>query len=231
MRRGQGDRWKSIILFDGVVVGVMLIAMSEMDDFVQKGFAAVQCALMDVAGRANLHLKPKTLPKSVKRRCMGRFRALAKVVRRLILLMALRLDLEPVRPRVSPDVNLSGEVEDVTASFGAQNVCLRLAPPRVPINGDGFSFDQRPRLVSGPVSAAPVIARWVALHRLLKHPERAAKRLARALQRWRAAGEPKPHILPVESSHKFGAELGLVASLLPQRLQAALDDWPPLAPD
>ena len=117
-------------------------------------------------------------------------------------------------------------MEDVTASFGPQSAPLRLAPARTWITGAAFS-DTRQLADPGPVSAAPVLTRWAALHKLIKHPDRAARRLARTLERWRAAKEPPPQISPAGATYRFGAELGLVASLLPQRLAAALSDWPP----
>ena len=203
-----------------------MVQMAQTDDFIQQGLAAARDALMDVAGQANLHLKPRTLTKSARSRCMGRFRTLMTVIRRLILLMALAVELSPLRQRTKQDASAPDGVEDVTAGFGSQTAPLRLAPVRVPVAGDPFSGGDR-ALVSGPVSAAPVIARWAVLYRLLEHPGRAAKRLARTLERWRAAKEPPPHIQPGGAIYRFGAELGLVASLLPQRLAAALSDWPP----
>ena len=200
--------------------------MAQTDDFIQHGLAAARDALMDVAGQANLHLKPETLTKSARSRCMGRFRALMTVIRRLILLMALAVELSPLRQRMKREAGGPNGVEDVTASFDPQTAPLRLAPVRVPVAGEAFLQAGRV-MMPGPVSAAPVIARWAALYRLLEHPGRAAKRLARTLERWRAAKEPPPHIQPGGAIYRFGAELGLVASLLPQRLAAALSDWPP----
>ena len=185
--------------------------MAQTDDFIQHGLAAARDALMDVAGRANLHLKPETLTKSARSRCMGRFRALMTVIRRLILLMAFEVELSPLRQRAKKSVSPSDSAEDVTTSFGPQTAPLRLAPGRVPVAGDPFSGSGRV-MMPGPVSAVPVIARWAALYRLLEHPGRAAKRLARTLERWRAAKEPPPHIQSGGAMYRFGAELGLVAA-------------------
>ena len=200
--------------------------MSEADDFLQRGLGVIADAVMDVAARDNLHLKPKTLTKSARSRCMGQFRVLFTLIRRLIMLMALEVKLEPLRPRPKSASDLPDSAEDVTASFGPQFAPLRLAPARTPMTGAAFP-ETRQLADPGPVSAAPVLARWAALHKLIKHPGRAAKRLARTLERWRAAKEPPPQINPAGATYRFGAELGLVASLLPQRLAAALSNWPP----
>ena len=200
--------------------------MSEADDFLQRGWSVIADAVMDVAAGDNLHLKPKTLSRAARRRCMGQFRVLFTLIRRLIMLMALEVELEPLRPRPKCVTDVPDGAEDVTASFGPQFAPLRLAPARTPMTGAAFP-DTRRLADPGPVSAAPVLARWAALHKLIKHPGRAAKRLARTLERWRAAKEPPPQITPAGATYRFGAELGLVASLLPQRLAAALSDWPP----
>jgi len=75
------------------------------------------------------------------------------------------------------------------------------------------------------VDAAPVIARLVALIRILKNPEPHARRLARTIQRWQAKGEARPHVVPMTGRHRLDPELGLVASLLPQLLNEALKGW------
>ena len=200
--------------------------MSEADDFLQRGWSVIADAVMDVAARDNLHLKPKTLSRAARRRCMGQFRILFTLIRRLIMLMALEVELAPLRPRPKCASDLPESVEDATASFGPQFAPLRLAPARTPMTGAALP-DTRQLADPGPVSAAPVLVRWAALHKLIKRPDRAARRLARTLERWRAAKEPPPQITPAGATYRFGAELGLVASLLPQRLAAALSNWPP----
>ena len=92
--------------------------------------------MTNIAGQANLHLRPETLTKSARSRCMGRFGALMTVIRRLILLMALRVELSPLRQRTKQSASAPDSVEDVTASFGPQPAPLRLAPVRVPVAGE-----------------------------------------------------------------------------------------------
>ena len=198
--------------------------MTEQSGFIEQGLQAVRLALTDIAAKANLHLKPETLTRSLKRRCMAQFRMLATLIRRLVFLMALALDVVPPQPEPEKAYPRPEGVEegvaDVTASFGPQGGGLRLAPA---ISG---AFPETVRCASGvsagPVSAVPVLARWAALQRVLEQPAEYAVRLAFTLARWRTAGEPCPVILPQPGLHRFGADLGLVAGLLPDLLARAL---------
>jgi hypothetical protein len=78
----------------------------------------------------------------------------------------------------------------------------------------------------GPVPAAPVFARIIALHRVLAAPAAHARRLARALDRLKQKGERTPVCAPMASAYRLRPELGLVASLLPGMVMAALGIWP-----
>ncbi|MEZ5969473.1 MAG: hypothetical protein R3C00_10540 [Hyphomonas sp.] len=73
-----------------------------MDDrFFEQAFRTVGDGLLRIVARANLHLKPMTLTKSLKRRCLADLRQLAVILRRLIFLMALAIELAPARPRTA----------------------------------------------------------------------------------------------------------------------------------
>jgi hypothetical protein len=78
----------------------------------------------------------------------------------------------------------------------------------------------------GPVSAAPLIARWQAMLDTLKHHKRRAKCLARTIQRWQAAGEARPHVPPIPRSQRMPAALALVSGGLTVQLIDALKRWP-----
>lgn len=199
--------------------------MTDHRNFIEQGLRVAGGALAEAAAKANLHLRPETLTRVAKRRCLARLRVLAVVIRRLIFLMALSMDLVPVRPRTAQPAVLPEGGEDVTASFGVQRQGFRLAPARYgppmsplwPVSGPS---------VPGPVDAAPVIARWAALYRVLKHPERHARRLARTLARWQAKREAKPFVPPMTGTHRMPADLALVAQVLPHLIGKALAGWP-----
>ena len=61
---------------------------------------------------------------------------------------------------------------------------------------------------------------------MLKHHKRRAACLARTLQRWQAAGEPRPHAAPMAGTRRMPAALGLIAEALPLLLNEALRRWP-----
>jgi len=198
--------------------------MTDHTAFLEQGIRAALYALADTASRANLHLKPAAITRTVKRRCVAEMKVIAVLVRRLIMLMALSIQLSPLKPRApkTPAPRIEG-VEDVTASFGPQPSGFSLAPPKA---GPPIGCLNGTYLVPArSVDAAPVIARLVALIRILKDPEPHAKRLARTIQRWQAKGEARPYVMPMARRNRLDPELGLVASLLPQLLNQALKGW------
>jgi len=197
--------------------------MADNTAFLEQGIRAALYALADTASRANLHLKPKTITKSLKRRCMAEMKVIAVLIRRLIMLMALSIQLAPLKPRTpKPAPKIEG-AQDVTASFGPQPSGFSLAPPKA--GPPMLCLSGVYVLPKRSVDAAPVIARLVTLIRILKNPEPHAKRLARTIQRWQAAGEARPHVVLMAGRHRLDPELGLVASLLPQLLNDALKGW------
>ena len=73
--------------------------MSHPPDLIHHGLEQARFALTNIIGLTNIHLKPLTLRRSLKRRASGRLKQLEVIVRRLLTLMALALELAPVRPR------------------------------------------------------------------------------------------------------------------------------------
>ena len=175
----------------------------------------------------NIHLKPLTLPRSLMQRASGRLKQLEIIVRRLLTLMALALTLAPVRPRTGLT-----QATPVPLPEGTQIVTFP-APYRFALSGrvqpevDPDASVLFPGCVpaSGPVPAAPFLARVSALYRVLENPEVHAKRLARSLDRQRKRGDPKPVALPMASAYRLRPELGLIATALPGLLNAALEKW------
>ncbi|WP_155838247.1 hypothetical protein, partial [Hyphomonas beringensis] len=66
-----------------------------MGDFLERGLELARRAVVTVVGRDNLQLNPETMPRARRARANGRLKQIETIVRRLILLMALALRLEP----------------------------------------------------------------------------------------------------------------------------------------
>ncbi len=201
--------------------------MTGSSDLISHGLREASLALTSIIGLTNIHLKPLTLPRSLMRRASGRLKQLEIIVRRLLTLMALALTLPAVRPRTcltpATPVPLPEGTEIVTFP----------APYRFALSGrvqrdvDPEASGLFPGCVraSGPVPAAPFLARVSALYKVLETPDLYAKRLARSLARQRKRGDPKPVALPMASTYRLRPELGAIATALPGLLSAALEKW------
>jgi len=168
----------------------------------------------------NLHRGPETLSKTARRRCLAQLRQFGIMLRRLITLIALSTEPEPLEKREGRNW-----FREEAALPKPRCYTFRLVPsvPGLPPALLRPAYDP---LAPRSVPAAPVIARWTALLDAVKHIDRKAARLARSLQRQRAAGLPRPYILPMANMHRLPAELGLIAGALFVRLRAAFEDWP-----
>ena len=202
--------------------------MSATDDFISRGLQQAEYALLNVRNLTDMVRAPVMLRRGVAQRAASRLKLLEVIVRRLVLLIALGLRLAPVRPRppglAAP---LPPGVEDVTHTYPAL-----AAPRRLRLAGRAVDPCAAPpfglfpcSFRAGPVPAAPVFARIIALHRVLAAPEAHAKRLARTLDRLKRQGEPRPSCLPVAGAYRLRPELGLVASALPGLVNARLESW------
>jgi hypothetical protein len=194
----------------------------------EKGLADLKDELYDTLGNANLHLQPETITRCLHARVLAKLKMLETILRRLILLLAMTLELAPVRPRAARTVTpLPDGVEDVTASFRAHlparyRMALMPRPPGLP--GDFTSVRTARR--SGPVLAMPLLRRAAGLLKVMKHPEAAARRMARLIERMKKRGEMKPYCLPLERRHTLRPELALLTGAITLQVNAALADWP-----
>jgi hypothetical protein len=171
--------------------------------------------------RAGLREVPETISKTVKRRCQAELKGLGILLGRLIFLMALHVQLAPVKPR--PGSNYFEKTEGETKS----KYTFSLVPTQA---GEAPDFLHGPIIVPtrGPVLAAPLIDRWQAMLEALQGAERRARRLARTLQRQQAQGAPKPYIVPIPKTHAMHRAVALVSGGLTVQLIEALREWPDL---
>jgi hypothetical protein len=193
--------------------------MTVLTDFLTQAWHTISRALAEAGVDAGLHKAPERIAKSAQRRLRAEIRRLAVLLRRLIFLMALQLELAPVKPRAGKNYfeTSDGETE--------AHVTFSLVPVKA---GEVPDFLRGPITVPvrGPVPAAPLIARWRAMLETLKHCHRRARCLARTIQRWQAEGQAKPCIsLPLDS-RRMPATLGLISVGLAAQLNEALKAWP-----
>ncbi|MCA8900202.1 MAG: hypothetical protein KDA53_03035 [Hyphomonas sp.] len=186
------------------------------------GVRLISEALLDIVASANLQVNPSSISRTLYRRCRGRFRQLAVILRRMIWLMALGL---PSPPPESSRSRLSAPpegAEDVTASFGPRLRRFCFAPSDVAPPPEDLA-----RRTGGPPapSVRGLIETWAALHRVLTDPEAHARRLARSIARQRRAGRPRPFVFAQAGRHRLRPELGVIAALLPELLNAEFAGW------
>ena len=112
--------------------------MDDQTALLEQGFTGLRNDLLDTLGDANLHLQPETITRTLHARVRAKLKVIETLLRRLILLLAMTLDLAPVRPRAArPAAPLPEGVEDVTASFRAHlppqyRMALMPPPSRAP---------------------------------------------------------------------------------------------------
>ena len=195
--------------------------MTQLSDFITHAFKTIARAVAEAGVNADLFKHPELISKTLKHRVSAELKRLAVLLRRLIFLMALQVEMAPVKPRLGSNYfeKSEGEPEARKAFFSVLPVPAGEAPDFLhgPINVP----------THGPVPAASLIARWEAMLDTLKFCRRRAKCLARTIQRWKAEGEARPYIAPVPRTHAMPAPLGLVSGALTVQLTEALRDWPP----
>nr|WP_321441458.1 hypothetical protein [uncultured Hyphomonas sp.] len=194
--------------------------MTDLTDFITHAFKTIARAVAEAGVNADLFKQPELISQSLKRRVSAELKRLAVLLRRLIFLMALQVELAPVKTRTGSNYFEKSEGEPK-----ARKAFFSVLP--VPA-GEAPDFLRGPITVPtrGPVPAAPLIARWEAMLDTLKHARRRAKCLARTIQRWKAEGEARPYVTPIPRTHAMPAALGIVSGGLTVQLTQALRDWP-----
>lgn len=189
------------------------------------GLELAERALIDLIARDNLHLRPEKMPRTRRARANGRLKQIEQIVRRLLFLMALNLHIVFAPPRKrAPAPDLPEGVELVTFPGAADHRFALLPRPARPFPaGQATDILQTGAGLSGPVPTAKLLARIRAVYRVLKSPDSAAKRLARAIQRLKARGEPRPLAGHARSAFRLSPELGALSTALPGLLNAALE--------
>ena len=191
--------------------------MTQLSGFMREGFAAVRDALDDAVARANLHLRPETITKAAARRVRATLKLLETLLRRLLVLMAAELTLDPVRER--------GDREHAPNPRKRQRGFVLMPVWRSDLlRLEGLETGY-PGLSRNHTGTSLLLDRVSRLRALIENPHTAAKRMARMLARLKREGALRPMALPQTGLHRQRPELGLVASILPQMIGEALSGW------
>lgn len=197
--------------------------MDETGEFFSEAVKTALDVLADLVVHAGLHLRPGVLSRGMARQCRVRLAFLMNYIRQLIFLMAAETmhTLPPVTPRTGPVPGSRIEgVEDVTSSFGPQPWRFTLAPAHYAPMPQLLDIPGKPVLFEVP--AGRFIEKVIVLGGILKDPAPHARRMARALRRWRTAGEMAPVSLEVVPGFRAGRVAESFAQVLSVRLNSAL---------
>ena len=194
--------------------------MTDLSDFIRHAHRTIARAVAETGVNADLIQFPEMIRKSVKRRVSAELKWLGVLLRRLIFLMALRVELAPLvlRPASNYFEKAEGEPKPRRPFFSVLPAPASEAP----------DFLRGPIIVPmrGPVPAGPLIDRWIAMLATIKYAGYRANRLARTIQRWKAAGEMRPYIAPIPKTYTMHRALALVSGGLTVQLMEALKEWP-----
>ncbi|MEZ6002200.1 hypothetical protein [Hyphomonas sp.] len=193
--------------------------MTDRIAFLSQAFNTLARAIAEAGVNVDLYKTPETISKSLNRKVRAELKRLAVLLRRLIFLLALQMELAPLKPRVGSNY-YEPKQEDAEYRY----IFSMVPAPSRPC--PHFMKGPVTLPVPGPVPAAPLIARWQAMLDTMKHHKRRAKCLARTIQRWQAAGEARPHVPPIPNTHRMPAAVALVSGGLTVQLLEALKRWP-----
>ncbi|RIJ22307.1 hypothetical protein D1224_12190 [Henriciella barbarensis] len=163
------------------------------------------------------------------------------LLRRLLVLMAASIEVSikmPVIPEAATP--LSGSSCNETAPFQPTATTSQSEAPRrrgfpllprlrerIPADPDVIALLKTEH--SGPQAAfrskTPLVHRYCTIMGVLRHPERAARRMAYRLARLRAEGAARPLCLTPVNLKRVGEEISLIAATLPERVSRALSTW------
>ncbi|MEM7661736.1 MAG: hypothetical protein AAF292_05770 [Pseudomonadota bacterium] len=188
-------------------------------------------AVTSLIGWTGVHIAEHIPSKWKLRKAGTRLKALETLVRRLILFMALQLDLKPETPRPAPTKSTNAPEPEALdgvelAEFPrARRVNLSLVPQLMDFS-ERLDFSHLPRHTTPThIAARRFSRRIIALQKVLDAPDAHAKRLARHLSNLRKSGEPKPLLIPAAVPAGLSPEIGLLHGGLAHQLQDALKHW------
>lgn len=195
--------------------------------FIEAGLAALRDALETAAERAGLILRRYKLTRTAARAFRAKVRQLETVLRRLVVLMAAEIETAKINPLIPAKAGTS-----YSEPAPSQSAPKKPRPrgfvliPNSRYDPEKFeALRALPRGAPKPVDETPLVHRYDTLRALIENPHALARRMARHLARWKAAGDSKPHCPAQPGLHRLSAELGAIASLLPRAVNDSLKNW------
>ncbi|MEO0881226.1 MAG: hypothetical protein AAFY34_00720 [Pseudomonadota bacterium] len=206
--------------------------MSKASNFFAIAIEQIDLAVTGLIGWTNIHVPQLGIAKWRIRRASVHLRALEMIVRRLIMLMALEIELEP-RPRATgADHPLADPLESKLQSDPGVEIIdfprasgprLALLPPLIDFDRDvDFSSFSSPRRTADIKRFA---RRLIAIRKVLDAPSAHAKRLARSLGNLERHRELTPVVWPINLPQGLSPEVKLLSGGLTVQLRSALKAW------
>ncbi|WP_018146724.1 hypothetical protein [Henriciella marina] len=201
--------------------------------FIEAGLAALRDALETAAETAGLILRRYRLTRTAARAFRAKVRQLETVLRRLVVLMAADIEIANINPLTPAQAGVSSSQTAPSQDTRAHPEPSRRTGPRgfilIPNSQyDPEKFEALRALSRGApalVDETPLVHRYDTLRALIENPHALARRMARHLARWKAAGDSRPHCPAQPGLHRLSAELGAIASLLPRAVNDSLKGW------
>ncbi|MEO0881725.1 MAG: hypothetical protein AAFY34_03235 [Pseudomonadota bacterium] len=205
--------------------------MGQPNDLITHALKELDISVVGILGWTGIHIDPYTPSRYLIRKASRHLKALENLVRRVILFMALQVDLEADIPAQSTSqrkepkpIDLADGVE--LAEFPrAWTRRLKLMPP-VLDGSDIPDFSGSTRKETPHFILAGRFSRRVmALHKVLKSREAYAKRLARSLKASRKRRDAAPPIARLALPDSMRSPLQDLNKTLAVELRSALTVW------
>ena len=216
--------------------------MQDNSGFIEAGFRALGEEMVDISFRAGLERTEIRLSRRLYTLVRSRLKLIETLLRRLLVLMAASIEVSVPHPEPVEGPAKAGTSSSQTAP--SRPAPSEAAPAEKRKSRRGFAlmpslrerrpldpsvFDTSWAELSGrgrrPPGLAPLMHRWNTVGALLRHPEKAARRMAWRLARLRAGDAPRPHCLVPTDTRRARTEVQLIAAALPQRVARALSGW------
>ncbi|MEM9669593.1 MAG: hypothetical protein AAF950_11770 [Pseudomonadota bacterium] len=192
-------------------------------------------AVTGLIGWTNVHLSIERVSKTRLRRARAQLRALEMLLRRLIMYLALQIELEPrdvtsttSTPKSTQPANAPSQMPEgiEIAHFPRVRTPYLALTPRYRDARPAPDFCGLSRRITYTHILAKRFARQIiAVRKVIDAPETHAKRLAHRLRSMRRAGETAPILLLRTAPRGMSRDLSLIHGALKVQLRTALKAW------